>query len=57
MSIAGNIAAIEERIQKACDSAGRKRGEITLMGVSKFVPIDSIEQAFNAAFTVLAKAG
>jgi len=48
MSIAGNIAKIEERIQKACDKAGRKRGEITLMGVSKFVQIEKIEEAFSA---------
>jgi len=45
MSIAGNIAEIEERIQKACVSAGRKRDEITLMGVSKFVPLDKVEEA------------
>jgi len=48
MTIAGNIARIEERIQKACDTAGRKRDEITLMGVSKFVPPDMVEEAFNA---------
>ena len=48
MSIAGNIAEVEEKIQKACDSAGRKRDDITLMGVSKFVPVDVIEQAFRA---------
>ena len=48
MSVAENIVKLEERIQKACDSAGRKRDEITLMGVSKFVPINSIEEAFHA---------
>ena len=48
MSIAGNIADIEERIQKACDASGRKRNEITLMGVSKFVPIGKVEEAYNA---------
>jgi pyridoxal phosphate enzyme (YggS family) len=48
MSIAENIAKIEERIQRACDSAGRKRGEITLMGVSKFVPVDIVEEAYRA---------
>ena len=30
MSIAGNIAEIEERIVKACLRSGRKREEITL---------------------------
>jgi len=48
MSVAENIAKIEERIQKACDSAGRKRDEITLMGVSKFVPLGMVEEAFRA---------
>jgi len=48
MSIAGNVAQIEERIQKACGAAGRKRDEITLMGVSKFLPADKVEEAYNA---------
>ncbi|MCL2265772.1 MAG: YggS family pyridoxal phosphate-dependent enzyme [Treponema sp.] len=48
MLIAGNIAKIEERIQSACRRAGRDRHEITLMGVTKFVPVDLIEEAFNA---------
>jgi pyridoxal phosphate enzyme (YggS family) len=48
MLVVENIARIEERIQKACDTAGRKRDEITLMGVTKFVPIGMIEDAFRA---------
>lgn len=48
MSVTNNIAKIEERIQKTCDSAGRKREEITLMAVSKFVPLDRIEEAVAA---------
>ena len=47
MLIAENIAKIEERIQKACNSAGRKRGEITLMGVTKFVPLPKTEEAYR----------
>jgi len=47
MLIAENIARIEDRIQKACNSAGRKRNEITLMGVTKFVPIPKIEDAYR----------
>ena len=45
MSIAENIAKIEERIQKTCDRAGRKRDEITLMAVSKFQPVNLMEEA------------
>ena len=48
MSVAENIAKLEERIQKACASGGRKRGEITLMGVSKFVPFNRVDEAFRA---------
>jgi pyridoxal phosphate enzyme (YggS family) len=48
MSIAENIAKLEERIQKVCDEAGRKRDEITLMGVSKFQPIELVEEAWQA---------
>jgi len=48
MSVAENIAKIEERILKACVRAGRKREEIILMGVSKFVQIELINQAYDA---------
>ena len=48
MLVAENIAKLEERIQKACDLSGRKRTDITLMGVSKFVPIEKIKEAYNA---------
>jgi pyridoxal phosphate enzyme (YggS family) len=48
MSIAENLAQIEESIQKACSSAGRKREEITLMGVTKFLTGDKVEEAYNA---------
>jgi len=47
MSVAENIEKLEERIQKACDCANRKRDEITLMGVSKFVPVELIDEAYR----------
>jgi len=46
MLIGENIAKLEERIHKACERAGRKREEITLMGVSKFIPAEKIEEAY-----------
>jgi pyridoxal phosphate enzyme (YggS family) len=52
MSIAQNIAGIEERIQKACGLCGRKRDEISLMAVSKFVPLPAIEEAFSAGISL-----
>ncbi|MCL2879017.1 MAG: YggS family pyridoxal phosphate-dependent enzyme [Treponema sp.] len=48
MSIASNIEKIEERIQKACIVSGRKRGEITLLGVSKFQELPAIDEAWKA---------
>ncbi|MCL2174737.1 MAG: YggS family pyridoxal phosphate-dependent enzyme [Treponema sp.] len=48
MSIAGNIAKIEERLITALGRAGRKRDDVILMGVSKFVPVEMIKQAFDA---------
>jgi len=48
MSISGNIAEVEERLQRACDRAGRKREEIILMGVSKFAPVHAVQEAFRA---------
>jgi len=48
MSIAENIAEIEERIIKACLRSGRKREEITLMGVTKFQPMEAVDAAWEA---------
>jgi pyridoxal phosphate enzyme (YggS family) len=48
MPVAQNIAGIEERIERACGLSGRRRDEISLMAVSKFVPLDLIEEAFGA---------
>jgi PLP dependent protein len=48
MSIAENIEKLEEKIQKTCVCTGRKRNEITLMGVSKFVPFGMVEEALRA---------
>jgi pyridoxal phosphate enzyme (YggS family) len=48
MSIAARIAAIEERIAQACLRSGRKREEITLMGVTKFVPAQAVAEAWKA---------
>jgi len=47
MPIAENIIKIEERILRSCARAGRKREEITLMGVTKFVPVNMIEEAYR----------
>ena len=48
MSVKDNIEKIEERILSACIRCGRKREEIVLMGVSKFQPMEAVEEAWNA---------
>ena len=52
MSIAENIAKIEERLIRACGLAGRKRDEIILMGVSKFEPPEKIKEAWLGGIRV-----
>lgn len=43
-----NLAQVEERILRACQSCGRKREEITLIGVSKVFPGEAIVEAYEA---------
>jgi pyridoxal phosphate enzyme (YggS family) len=42
-----NIDNIERKIQAACDRAGRKRCEVTLIAVSKTKPNEALEEAYN----------
>lgn len=48
MSIADNIALVQERIAAAAVQAGRRSDEITLMAVSKTFPPSAIQQAYSA---------
>ena len=48
MSIAENIEKTEERITKACMRSGRKREDITLMAVTKFMPLEAVTEAWDA---------
>jgi pyridoxal phosphate enzyme (YggS family) len=48
MPISANIDAIEERISRACQRSGRKREEITLMGVTKLVSAQAVAEAWKA---------
>jgi len=40
--LAANVAALEQRIEAACTAAGRDRGEVTLVAVTKTWPVDDI---------------
>ncbi|MFZ3264365.1 MAG: YggS family pyridoxal phosphate-dependent enzyme [Terriglobales bacterium] len=52
MSIVENIAHISERIAKAARRARRNPADITLMGVSKTFPPESIREAYAAGIRV-----
>jgi hypothetical protein len=52
VSIADNIARIRERIADAARRAGRNPVEITLMGVSKTFPAESVREAYAAGIRV-----
>src|SRR5271156_1900013 len=52
MSIAENIARVQERIAASARRAGRNPDEITLMGVSKTFPVESIREAHAAGLRV-----
>ncbi|GGQ47397.1 YggS family pyridoxal phosphate-dependent enzyme [Streptomyces flaveolus] len=40
--LAGNLAKVEERIAAACEAAGRRRDEVTLIVVTKTYPADDV---------------
>jgi pyridoxal phosphate enzyme (YggS family) len=52
MSIADNIAQVQERIAAAARRAVRNPNEITLMGVSKTFPAERIREAYAAGLRV-----
>jgi len=53
MTIADNLASIQERISKAALRAGRNPAEIRLVAVSKTVSAENIQQAIAAGVTIL----
>jgi len=48
MPIAGNLAAVRERIERAARRAGRSSSEVALMGVTKTHPPEPIREAYAA---------
>jgi PLP dependent protein len=46
------LAAVEEKIDAACKRAGRPRGDVRLMAVSKMHPTDAIVEAIQAGITL-----
>lgn len=48
MSVAGNLASIQSQIEAACESAGRAPSSVTLIAVSKTIPVEAIREAYDA---------
>jgi pyridoxal phosphate enzyme (YggS family) len=48
MSVADNLASIQERIRSAEERAGRAAGSVTLLAVSKFHPASAVLEAIAA---------
>jgi PLP dependent protein len=48
MSIQDNVARMEDRIERACCSAGRRRDQVKLIAVSKTFPPERIREAYDA---------
>ena len=42
-----NLESVESKIQAACDRAGRKREEVTLVAVSKTKPVSMLQEAYD----------
>ena len=47
-----NLTKVEENIQAACDRAGRKREEVTLIAVSKTKPVEMLQEAYDLGVRV-----
>ena len=51
MSLKNNLKTIEENIARAAQKSGRSPEDITLVGVTKTVPIERIREAFSLEIT------
>jgi pyridoxal phosphate enzyme (YggS family) len=52
-AIRANLEHVQERIGRAADRAGRRSTDVTLIGVSKTVPVDRVRQAIAAGVPAL----
>lgn len=52
MGLKENLASVEARISEACASAGRPRESVTLVAVSKTVPAQVLQEAYDLGLRV-----
>lgn len=50
-----NVLRVREEIAGVCQKIGRDPKEITLVGVTKFAPVEAIQEAINAGVTDIAE--
>ena len=53
MSLAQNMELVRRRIQQACERAGRPTASVTLIAVTKGIPIETIQEAVALGLTEL----
>jgi PLP dependent protein len=52
-TVTENVLRINERVEAACVRSGRERGDISLVGVTKMVPVDRIREGVEAGVRIL----
>jgi len=52
MDFGANLEAVEKRIAAACESAGRDRGSVTLLAVTKAQPPEAVRAAADLGLTL-----
>ncbi len=53
--IKDNLARLRQEIADACRKSGREPGDVTLVGVTKFVSLEDIQEAINSGLTDIAE--
>ncbi len=52
-NVADNLKGIEERISIAAEKSGRKRDDVTLLAVTKTVPVEAVNVAIDCGITAI----
>ena len=47
-----NLESVERKIEEACRRAGRMRGEVTLVAVSKTKPVSMLQEVYDLGIRV-----
>ncbi|MBI4309954.1 MAG: YggS family pyridoxal phosphate-dependent enzyme [Candidatus Omnitrophica bacterium] len=53
--IKNNVMTVQSRIAQACKAAGREPVEVTLVAVTKFAPLEAIQEAIDAGIKHIAE--